>query len=198
MKRMKKILLVIFCVLGFNSAFAIFFGLSNYVIEKNNISKYPNGIYGVFIDYELSGAVKQNLINNCIIQKDSTSVQSLECRQDKNGDFLTSYLKMENLINVDKGTSCVLNIMFYDKSDLLIQKRQLSSYNGCQWVPIPKDTSIDAARKYIIKIEGVSVSTIESFATESKAVVNLQSKLVPSNVPQKIESKVTESKINYF
>ncbi len=165
---MKKILIAIFCILGFNSAFAVFFGLSNYVLEKNNISKYPNGIYGVFIDYELSGAVKQSLSNSCIIQKDSTSVQSAECRQDKNGDFLTSYLKMENLINVDKGTSCVLNIMFYDKSDLLIQKRPLSSYNNCQWVPIPKDTSIDVARKYIIKIEGVNIPTVESLATESK------------------------------
>lgn len=191
---MKKILLVVFCVLGFNSVFAIFFGLSNYVIEKNNISKYPNGIYGVFIDYELSGAVKQSLINNCIIQKDSSSVQSLECSKDKNGDFLTSYLKMENLININKGTSCVLSIMFYDKSDLLIQKRQLSSYNDCQWVPIPKDTSIDVARKYIIKIEGVSASTIESFTHESKPVINHESRVAPNNAIPKIESKPIESK----
>ena len=191
---MKKILLVIFCILGFNSAFAIFFGLSNYVIEKNNISKYPNGVYEIFIDYELSGAVKQSLSNNCIIQKDSTSLQSLECSQDKKGNFLTSYLKMKNLVNIDKSTSCVLNIMFYDKSDLLIQKKQLSSCNDCQWVPISKGTSIDVARKYIVKIEGLSVSNVESSTPESKAVVNAKLKVVPSNIPQRAESKVSENK----
>jgi translation initiation factor 1 (eIF-1/SUI1) len=76
---------------------------------------------------------------------------------------------MENLININKGTSCVLSIMFYDKSDLLIQKRQLSSYNDCQWVPIPKDTSIDVARKYIIKIENIP----NKFLSNNKLINNM-------------------------
>ena len=190
---MKKILITVFCVLGFKSAFAIFFGLNNYVIEKNNISKYPNGIYGVFIDYDLSGAVKQSLSNRCIIEKDSTSMVSPECMRNGKGDFRTSYLKMKNLINVAKGTSCVLNIMFYDKSDLLIQNRELAAYNDCQWVPIPKDTSIDVARKYIVKIEGINVLNIESTSLESKTRINPDSRVIQSNVLPKIESKLSES-----
>lgn len=164
---MKKIFVAILFILGFNSANAVFFGMSNYVIDKDNILKYPKGIYRVYIYYDITGATKTSLNDNCIIQRDASSIQSPECQKDKKGNLLASYMKMENLINVSKDKACVLNIMFFDKSDTLIQTRILARYESCPYAPIPKDTSIDVARKYIIKIEGNNIVTSESKVPES-------------------------------
>ena len=168
---MKKVLIVVFCVLSFDSAFGLFFGMNTYVIEKNNIAKYPKGVYGVYIDYILTGPTKQSLTNSCIIQKDAAAIQPPECQRDKNGDFVVNYLRMQNLINLDNSTACVLNIMFYDKSDGLIQNTPLNTFESCQWGDIPNDTSIDVAREYLIKIEAKAALSYESNAVESKTVI---------------------------
>ena len=173
---MKKILFTAICIFGMNCVYAVFFGLDGYVIEKNNIIKYPKGIYGVYIDYPLKGATKQSLNNNCIIEKDATSMLQPECQKDKSGEFLVTYLKMWNLININNGKTCVLNIMFYDKSDTLLQNSQLSAFENCPWIDITPDTSVDKARDYIIKIEGKLVAPTESFVNESKAHISIESK----------------------
>ena len=165
---MKKILVVTLLVLGFNTANAVFFGMSTYVIEKDNILKYPNGIYRVDIYYDITGSTKTTLNDNCIIQRDASSTQSAECQRDKKGNLLASYMKMENLIDVNNGKSCVTNIMFYDKSDARLQTRALATFESCPYAPIPKDTSVDVARKYILTIDGNNIYKPESQLTESK------------------------------
>jgi hypothetical protein len=69
---------------------------------------------------------------------------------------------MRTLINVQDNTTCILNIMFYDRSDVLLQTRELTTFEGCQWAAIPQNSSVDKARLYILKIDSMPAATTES------------------------------------
>lgn len=134
-------------------AFAQIFGFNSYNIDKNlgDITKYSASTYGIYIDYNLSGAVQKSFNNYCIIQKDSGIYLPLECKKDKNGIYVTDYIKMFIVINVDNNTSCILNLYYYDNKDDLLQQRPLTNLNKCNWESIPATSSIDEARKFILK-----------------------------------------------
>lgn len=148
---MKKILFIVLVFAIIFDANAKFFGLDGYVIDKNHITKYNGNIYSVYIDYTISGTTKTNFTNTCIVQKDTSIYQPLECKKDKYGNYVVSYMKMSTLINTDDSTVCILSIMYYDRSDVLLQTRPLTTEDRCQWSKILPTSSLDIAQKYILK-----------------------------------------------
>lgn len=149
---MKKLLLLIFS-LSSTMATAEFFGYSGYNLDKNikDVTKYSTSIYGTYIDYDLKGETLRNFTNYCIVQKDTLISQPIECTRDAKGNFLTSYMKMFIVINIDNKTNCISNILYYDKKDNLLQNHQLTTINQCRWDIIPPTSSIDEARDFITK-----------------------------------------------
>ncbi len=129
---------------------AKFFGMDGYAIDKNNISKISDSIYEVYIDYSISGATKVTFNNTCIVQRDTSIYQLFECKKDKNGNYIASYMKMDTLINVANNTSCILSVLYYDSSDVLLQSRAITTQSKCQWERIFPTTSLDVARQYIL------------------------------------------------
>ena len=134
-----------------NTANAKFFGMDGYSIEKNYITKISEDTYSVFIDYSITGTTKTSLTNSCIVQKDSSIYQPVECKRDKNGNFIASYMQMNSLINTRDNSACILSIKYFDRSDVLLQTRVITTKEQCQWSPILATSSLDVASKYILK-----------------------------------------------
>ena len=147
----QQLILVISTCMLINTASAKFFGMDGYYIEKNYITKTADGTYSVFIDYSISGTTKTSLTNSCIVQKDSSIYQPIECRRDKSGNFVANYMQMNSLINTRDNTACILSIKYFDKSDVLLQTRVITTKDQCQWNPILATSSLDIASKYILK-----------------------------------------------
>ena len=138
----QQLILVISTCMLINTASAKFFGMDGYYIEKNYITKTADGTYSVFIDYSISGTTKTSLTNSCIVQKDSSIYQPIECRRDKSGNFVANYMQMNSLINTRDNTACILSIKYF---------RVITTKDQCQWNPILATSSLDIASKYILK-----------------------------------------------
>jgi hypothetical protein len=127
------------------------FFFSKYDINKSNIKQYSNSIFGVYIDYDFSGKIYNDLNNYCIIQKDSSPYIPIECKTKGDSKYMIDYIKMYIAINKENNTSCILNIYYYNADDSLIVQRPVNDLSKCAWSKIETASSIDEANQFLKK-----------------------------------------------
>lgn len=134
-----------------NFAMAEVFNLNGYTVDHKikDIKQYSPGIYGIYINYDLTGDIKRNFINYCLLEKDTSISQPLACTKNKSGNYITNYMKMYILVDINNKTSCIVNMACYDNKNNLLQLSPLTTLDKCQWAEIAPKTSIDAARVFI-------------------------------------------------
>lgn len=149
--KLYKLTIVILITLMSSVCTAKIFFFKKYEIDKDNIKQYANSIFAIYIDYDFSGKIFNDLNNYCIIQKDSNPYIPIECKTTNNDKYMIDYIKMYIAINTINNSSCILSMSYYNKDDNLIVQRNVNDPLKCVWSKIEKSSSIDEANQFLKK-----------------------------------------------